>query len=155
MAKTYFQTIMKPSHPNISMRNLSELRLLCAVLDLLVKEQKYPAMDHVVQRIKAIESSMMDGNWERANCIELTEDTAQPLTLVGERYMATREVELRHASSPRASARKVSPVGSRVFWLVRRGYPRVGFASLRSRKFGPGGLLAVDDDVRRAAERGL
>ena len=54
-----------------TVRNRRELQTLALALDLIVRDEVKSAADVLVQRVKALEISIMDSNWARAELIEL------------------------------------------------------------------------------------
>ena len=68
VAVAWLLTVYFNSHPpkDLGPRTTRELRTVTMTLDLLVSGKVAAAMDVLAQRIKAIERSQADGNWEAA-----------------------------------------------------------------------------------------
>jgi hypothetical protein len=73
VATPYFLGIMIPHYNAAQMphRLRREMRTMCLFLNLLASNQAPRAADLVAQRIKALERSMVDNNWWRAQHLEL------------------------------------------------------------------------------------
>ena len=94
-AMAFFLTILIPTHGhNMTMRTQRELRTLCSVLDLLAGQTPEMAADIVAQRIKAVELAMTDGDWNRAQHLELIAPEGASLIEKDEAWMLTKEAEV-------------------------------------------------------------
>eukprot|EP00438_Fugacium_kawagutii_P002558 Skav209851 [mRNA] locus=scaffold1684:51925:52719:+ [translate_table: standard] len=73
VARAYLSQIFLPKHTEaaIGMRNLRELRTLTTLADLIAQNDGLRALDITLQRIKAIELFISQGNWSQASLIEL------------------------------------------------------------------------------------
>lgn len=73
VARAYLTQIYLVKNPEdrIGLRNLRELRTLATCLDYLAQNDPLRAMDIIVQRMKAIEVFVSQGNWNQACLLEL------------------------------------------------------------------------------------
>lgn len=62
---------MKNPEPSLGLRNLRELRTLAAMVDLMASNDTLRALDIALQRMKAIEVFVAQGNWTQATMLEL------------------------------------------------------------------------------------
>ena len=74
VAKGYYLRVLEPTNAAAGLRNMREMQTLCHVLDHLAMGRVAQASDMVFQRLKAIEKSVREGNWERAKFVELLMD---------------------------------------------------------------------------------
>ena len=94
-AHVYFLTVMTPQlRERWTPRTQRELKCWVTVLDLLAENLGPQAADVAGQRIKALEKSVVDGQWRRAKFLELVEQEDLPLTDRGEENMMRKEQEL-------------------------------------------------------------
>ena len=94
-AHVYFLTVMTPQlRDRWTPRTQRELKCWVSVLDLLADNLGPQAADLACQRIKALEKSVVDGQWRRAKFLELVEQEDLPLTDKGEENMMMKEQEL-------------------------------------------------------------
>ena len=94
-AHVYFLTVMTPQlRDRWTPRTQRELKCWVSVLDLLAENRGPQAADLACQRIKALEKSVVDGQWRRAKFLELVEQEDLPLTDRGEENMMRKEQEL-------------------------------------------------------------
>ena len=100
-ATNYYLTVMVPQYPAMGTRNGRELRTLCLVLDRLCMGQVDAACDVTAQRIKAIEQSINDKSWDRAQHAELIPTEGATLLDKDEQWMLARETELENRLRPR------------------------------------------------------
>ena len=94
MATKYYQTILVPAHPLMGVRNGREVKTISRALDLLAQKETGAAADLLAQRLKALERSMVDGHWERAQWAELLPPEGVTLMDREEDQMLAREEAL-------------------------------------------------------------
>lgn len=94
-AKSYYYRVLRVTHTNGGLRNMREMATLCALLDHLAKGRYMAAADVAGQRLKAVEAAVVDGNWDRAQFLELIEQDGPLLADRGEQHMTARELEFR------------------------------------------------------------
>ena len=72
-ARAYLTQIylVKNPEPSLGLRNLRELRTLAAMVDLMASNDTLRALDIALQRMKAIEVFVAQGNWTQATMLEL------------------------------------------------------------------------------------
>ena len=85
---------MVPQYPLMGSRNSRELRTLCLIIDRLCAAQVDVACDVAAQRIKAIEQSINDRGWDRAQHAELLPTEGAALLDKDEQWMLNKETEL-------------------------------------------------------------
>ena len=73
VARAYLTQIylVKSPETTIGMRNLRELRTLATMVDMMATNDPLRAMDVALQRMKAIELFVSQGNWTQATVLEL------------------------------------------------------------------------------------
>ena len=73
VARAYLNQIflVKNSEAAIGLRNLRELRTLMTLIDLMASNDTLRALDIAIQRVKAIELFIAQGQWSQANLLEL------------------------------------------------------------------------------------
>ena len=88
----YFLTVLLPRHgaERIGLRNMREIRTLCTGLDLLVEGRLAFLGDLMVQRLKALEIAICDGQWSVAQHHELIPPTDSGLVGPNERAQAAK-----------------------------------------------------------------
>ena len=100
-AKAYFLRVLEPKAAQAGVRKQREMRMLTTALDHLAQGRSAEAADVLAQRLIAVEVSVQDGGWNRANFLELTQEDD---TLAGPelQMLANKEVEgrLRLARPP-------------------------------------------------------
>ena len=94
MASTYYHVVLYPAHRMMGMRNGREAKTLCRALDLLAKRETGAAADLLCQRVKALEKSLGDGDWSRAQYLELLPPEGMTMVDRDEELMVQRENEL-------------------------------------------------------------
>ena len=95
---SYLHQVLFPQYPKASLRSQRELLTLQSALDLLLEGELGRASDLLVQRLKAVESSLAaDGNWEIARHMEL---------IPGQAGLSTK-AELDEASKAELRAQKL------------------------------------------------
>ena len=94
-AKSYFYRVLRVSHSTGNLRNMREMATLCYILDHLAKGRNMAAADVAGQRLKAVEAAIVDGNWDRAQFLELVEPDGPLLAERQEQHMTARELELK------------------------------------------------------------
>ena len=104
-ATSYFLSLMQPAYPNMGMRTSRELRALCLVMDYLARGKVDQAADAIGQRIKALEKSISDQGWARAQHCELVPSADAGLLEKDEEQMLAKELELDMKLRPRAHGR--------------------------------------------------
>ena len=75
-----------------TIRNRREIQTIALCLDLLVQRQTHSAMDVLVQRLKAVELSIIDGDWMRAEMLELIPPPGGGLASKEELVKVSREL---------------------------------------------------------------
>eukprot|EP00438_Fugacium_kawagutii_P002934 Skav232613 [mRNA] locus=scaffold1224:634887:636392:+ [translate_table: standard] len=75
VARAYLQQVYFVKNPAIGLgqRTAREMKTIMLVLDLLARNMVPSAMDVLVQRQKALELSVEQGNWSQANLLELVD----------------------------------------------------------------------------------
>lgn len=88
----YLNQIMFVTHPPVKMglRTSRELQTLAIALDHLLTGQLPQATDILIQRLKALETSLQDGGWHTAKHLEIIPPQTASLTRDDEREMAAR-----------------------------------------------------------------
>ncbi|CAJ1461453.1 unnamed protein product [Effrenium voratum] len=99
----YINQVILAVHPmqSIGLRNHRELVTLGTSLDLLMNGRLAELGDLLMQRLKALETSLTDQNWSAARHQELIPPVAASLTTLGERHRTARaelqQVKLKEA----------------------------------------------------------
>jgi len=77
----YLHTVLFTNQPRekMGLRNARELQTLAMASDLIIRGQVSSGLDVLLQRWKAIEKSLVDGNWGVARWLELIPNTDMPL----------------------------------------------------------------------------
>ena len=75
-------------------RNAREAKTLCRALDLLAKKEAGPASDLLGQHLKALEKSLVDGDWSRAQFLERLPPEGMTLVDRDEDLMVQKENEV-------------------------------------------------------------
>ncbi|CAE7799530.1 unnamed protein product [Symbiodinium sp. CCMP2592] len=95
VATSYLLTIMVPEYrTKVGVRLLRELKTLCKALDLVVEGEARRAADLLAQRVKAIEASLADDHWLKAQFLELVPREGSLLMETDEAVMAARQLAL-------------------------------------------------------------
>ena len=93
VATSYLLTVTMVQYKDrLNMRTLRELKSLSKALDYVVQAAPERAADVISQRIKAIEVSLSDQNWNRAQHLELIGQEGAVLLEKDELAMATKEM---------------------------------------------------------------
>eukprot|EP00438_Fugacium_kawagutii_P020464 Skav206769 [mRNA] locus=scaffold167:516646:518277:+ [translate_table: standard] len=88
----YFLTVVVPQYRDrLPLRASRELRTIAKALDLVAQGEAARAADVLAQRYKALEMSLSDQNWSRAQHVELIPPDGAVLTEHDELVMATKE----------------------------------------------------------------
>ena len=95
VAKSYHLRMLMVTHPTMGLRNSRELHTLSVVLDYLATGQHRKAADVVAQRLKAVEQSVVDSGWERAQFLELLEAPNATMIDKSEEMLLAKEQEIR------------------------------------------------------------
>lgn len=91
-ATSYFLTVVVPQYRDrLSLRTSREMRSTAKILDLVAQGLHGQAADVLAQRYKALEMSLADQNWLRAQHLELIPAEGAVLTEPDELVMATKE----------------------------------------------------------------
>ena len=94
VATACYLGIFVPTHSaRAHHRTMRELRCWCRALDLLARGENSQAADLAAQRVKAIERSIVDGNWSRAQHLELIDPEGATLLDKSEDLMLAKEAE--------------------------------------------------------------
>eukprot|EP00438_Fugacium_kawagutii_P015911 Skav211119 [mRNA] locus=scaffold2659:123518:130322:- [translate_table: standard] len=89
---SYFLTVIVPQYRDkLSMRTSRELRSTAKALDLIAQGKQDRAADVLAQRYKALEMSLADQGWQRAQHLELIPAEGAVLTEHDELVMVTKE----------------------------------------------------------------
>lgn len=92
IASNYLITVFLPEHRGaVPMRTLRELKTLALVLDRLVSDRRREAADLIAQRIKALELSLVDSGWHRAQFLELLPQEGATLMETDETAMVSKQ----------------------------------------------------------------
>ena len=88
----FLHTVLCTNFPRekMGLRSYRELLSLALALDLLLKGDIASSMDVLLQRFKALERSLTDGNWDMAKWYELTPTAEGLLASAGEKRAAVR-----------------------------------------------------------------
>lgn len=88
----YLNQIVLTNNPpaKIGIRAHRELVTLCTCLDLLMSGESVRCMDVLTQRLKAVEASVLDGNWNLARHYELIPPAGAQLSHESERELAQK-----------------------------------------------------------------
>jgi hypothetical protein len=92
-AKSYYLRVLLHTKPPIGTRNLREMSTICTVMDHLAMGRVGEAGDVLTQRLKAIELSSLDGDWDRARHLELVPQDSASLVNRGELKLVQKEME--------------------------------------------------------------
>ena len=95
VAKSYYYRMLAVTHTSMGLRNSRELLTLSVILDFLALQQPMRAADVVAQRLKAVEQSVVDGQWDRAQFLELLEGAGTTLVNKSEEMLLVKEQETR------------------------------------------------------------
>ena len=93
----YLQAVVFGHHPlhSVGERTVRELQTLAAALDLLEEGSLASVADTLMQRFKALEMSLNDGNWYIATELEVVEGIRPTLASREEQESARRSAMLR------------------------------------------------------------
>ena len=95
---------------DVGVRTARELKTLAMVIDGLGAGQLPQVADICMQRLKALQSSVIDGNWSTAKRLELLPDDQLSLATFEERRIAARDellhLKLREAQDKAAAAKR-------------------------------------------------
>ena len=106
VAKAYVLRVMQTAYPNMTMRNLQDLRFLAAVMDHMITGRTKEAGDLVAQQFKVLEQVLDDnGSWERARYLSLMDLETGKLVDKGERHAINAEARADGAASAGVTAR--------------------------------------------------
>ena len=95
VSTSYLLTILIPEYKQkLGLRQIRELRTLCRTLDLIVEGADRQAADLVAQRIKAIELSLSEESWVRAQHLVLIPKEGANLLESAESLAAAKQVTL-------------------------------------------------------------
>ena len=89
----YLHQITLGAHPpqRVGLRMVRELQTLAVTLDHLLAGRLPQATDTLLQRYKACEMSLWDGNWATARHLEIIPPSMASLVRSDEREMAARQ----------------------------------------------------------------
>ena len=93
VAMKYFLLVISVRNPRLGQRNGRELKTWCTILDHLARKEFGQAADVAAQRVKAIEKSLLDGGWRRAQYAELIAPDGATLMDKDEEMMLAKEEE--------------------------------------------------------------
>ena len=108
-AKSYYYRVLRVTHGNGNLRSMREMATLCTLLDHIAKGRNMAAADVIGQRLKAVEAAIVDGNWDRAQFLELVEQDGPLLAGRGEQHMTARELEFRQRLAGKGAWRYSGP----------------------------------------------
>ena len=88
----YLSQVVMANHPpsKMGMRSHRELVTLAMAVDEILAGQFQQALDLLLQRFKAVEASLVDGNWSTAKHLEIIPPAAASLTTEEERARAAK-----------------------------------------------------------------
>jgi len=88
----YLETVFNQrySRDAVGLRTAREMRTLAEALDAMITGDSARAGDLLIQRFKALETSVMDGNWTMARHHELIPEEGVGLASDAERGLAVR-----------------------------------------------------------------
>ena len=77
VARKYLHTILFSHHPRgeMGLRTARELETLCLIVDELLAKRTSSALDILLQRLKALERTLIDQNWNVSRWFELIPTT--------------------------------------------------------------------------------
>ena len=90
-ARSYYLRVIKPELGAGNVRAGREMKTLCHDLDQLALGRYAQASDILVQRLKAVHTSVQDGHWNMADHLELVPSDLISMTSLAERDMANQE----------------------------------------------------------------
>ena len=92
VAKAYVLRVMQTAYPNMTIRNLHDLRFLATVMDHMITSRIKEAGDLVAQQFKVLEQVLDDhGSWERARYLSLMDLETGKLVDKEERHAINSE----------------------------------------------------------------
>ena len=99
VALAFFFQIIFPRYgtgpeANRARRDMREYQTLCTILEALGRNELGSASDLIMQRLKALEKKMQDGNWNEAQHFELIPSQSTGLVERDEEHMVRREARL-------------------------------------------------------------
>ena len=110
IVQAYVHQVLFTNHPKnqIGIRNAREAETMALIADTLIRGEADAALDVVMQRLKALERSVSDGNWSVARWMELIPTGETQLSSREEARTALRneEAERRHKAGPKAGSAK-------------------------------------------------
>ena len=109
-AKSYYYRVLRVTHSHSGLRSMREMATLCSLLDHLAKGRFMEAADVVGQRLKAVEAALVEGNWDRAQFLELVQQDGPLLAERGEQHMTARELEFTQRLSGKGNWRAPVPL---------------------------------------------
>lgn len=75
------------------------MKTVCYALDLLALGKVAQASDILMQRLKAVHMAAQDGNWSRAEFMDLVPSDQASMTSLTDQDMASKELSLRKCVS--------------------------------------------------------
>jgi hypothetical protein len=101
VAKAYFLQVLSLRNQTAGARNLREMKTLCTVLDHLALGRFAQAADVVSQRLKSLELSIEDGNWNRSVFLELVPQEQGTLISRDDHHLMQKELGLSKTFHPK------------------------------------------------------
>lgn len=110
VAVGYLTQVFFQQHPPsvVGLRSSKELRTLARCIDLICRNDPLRSLDVMIQRLKAIELSHIQGNWHQASQLELVMSEDQLATFRQEVKAAQQEVKADLALQQGAGQRRWS-----------------------------------------------
>ena len=95
---TYLETVFNQRYTKecVAIRTAREMRTLAEAIDSLLEGDSMRTADLLIQRFKALETSVSDGSWSLARHLELIPEEGVGLTSPAERDLITK-LELQRA----------------------------------------------------------
>ena len=106
----YLNQVILSHHPvsQVGIRNHRELMTLAMAVDYILEGDYVRALDLLIQRFKAVETSLGENGWHMAKHLELIPPTAVALTTIDEKDMAAKaELRNRKLQESLSKTRKV------------------------------------------------
>ena len=124
MARSYYLRVWVPTYPNAGIKVRKEAKTLCTALDLMAKGRHGQAADVMTHRLKGLEKALLDGNWDKAQFVELVDADASTLMSKEEEVWADNDLRLQRrlsSSRPFASSEKGKGKSERPWWYYSEG----------------------------------
>ena len=101
---TYLETVFNQrySRDTVGVRTAREMRTVAEALDAILADDHLRAGDLLIQRFKALETSVVEGNWSMARHHEIIPEEGVGLATTAEKQLMTLlELQRRKLAEPR------------------------------------------------------